>query len=111
MSAVLIVEDEAGLREGLAGAVQTLGHRAMAAAGLGEARRLLQSESVDCVLLDIRLRDGDGLDLLREIRAGRWRDIPVMVTYHPSYLLRAYNQAAKREAWEDLKKLIHFVYD
>jgi DNA polymerase len=41
----------------------------------------------------------------------RWRDIPVMVTYHPSYLLRAYNQAAKREAWEDLKKLIHFVYD
>jgi uracil-DNA glycosylase len=41
----------------------------------------------------------------------QWRDIPVMVTYHPSYLLRAYNQAAKREAWEDLKKLIHFVYD
>ena len=40
-----------------------------------------------------------------------WRGIPVMVTYHPSYLLRAYNQAAKREAWEDLKKLIHFVYD
>jgi DNA polymerase len=41
----------------------------------------------------------------------QWRGIPVMVTYHPSYLLRAYNQAAKREAWEDLKKLIHFVYD
>jgi DNA polymerase len=41
----------------------------------------------------------------------RWRDIPVMVTYHPSYLLRAYNQAAKREAWEDLKKVLHFVYD
>jgi uracil-DNA glycosylase len=41
----------------------------------------------------------------------QWRDIPVMVTYHPSYLLRAYNQAAKREAWEDLKKLLHFVYD
>ena len=40
-----------------------------------------------------------------------WREIPVMVTYHPSYLLRAYNQVAKREAWEDLKKLIHFVYD
>ena len=41
----------------------------------------------------------------------KWRDIPVMVTYHPSYLLRAYNQAAKREAWEDLKKVLHFVYD
>lgn len=41
----------------------------------------------------------------------KWRDVPVMVTYHPSYLLRPYNQDAKREAWEDLKKALHFVYD
>lgn len=41
----------------------------------------------------------------------KWHDIPVMVTYHPSYLLRQYNQTAKREAWEDLKTLLHFVYD
>jgi uracil-DNA glycosylase family 4 len=41
----------------------------------------------------------------------KWNDIQVMVTYHPSYLLRAYNQDAKREAWEDLKKLLHYVYD
>jgi DNA polymerase len=40
-----------------------------------------------------------------------WRNIPVMVTYHPSFLLRGYNQEAKREAWEDLKKVLHFVYD
>jgi len=41
----------------------------------------------------------------------KWRDIPVMVTYHPSYLLRPYNQNAKKEAWEDLKKVLHYVYD
>jgi len=41
----------------------------------------------------------------------QWRDIPVMVTYHPSFLLRGYNQAARREAWEDLKKVLHAVYD
>jgi DNA polymerase len=41
----------------------------------------------------------------------RWRDIPVMPTYHPSFLLRPYNQNAKREAWEDLKKVLHYVYD
>jgi DNA polymerase len=41
----------------------------------------------------------------------QWRDVPVMVTYHPSYLLRPYNQDAKREAWEDLKKVLHFVCD
>ena len=41
----------------------------------------------------------------------KWNDIPVMITYHPSYLLRQYNQTARREAWEDLKTLLHFVYD
>jgi DNA polymerase len=40
-----------------------------------------------------------------------WRDIPVMVTYHPSFLMRGYNPAAKKEAWEDLKKVLHYVYD
>ncbi|MGA3259303.1 MAG: uracil-DNA glycosylase family protein [Bryobacteraceae bacterium] len=45
---------------------------------------------------------------------GKWlecRGIQVMVSYHPSYLLRPYNQDAKREAWEDLKKVLRFVYD
>lgn len=41
----------------------------------------------------------------------KWRDIPLLVTFHPSYLLRPYNQSAKRDAWDDLKKLLHYVYD
>jgi DNA polymerase len=40
-----------------------------------------------------------------------WRGIPVMPTYHPSFLLRPYAQERKREAWEDLKKVLHYVYD
>lgn len=40
-----------------------------------------------------------------------WRGIPVMVTWHPSYLLRQVNQTAKRESWEDLKKAFHLAYD
>jgi len=40
-----------------------------------------------------------------------WRDIPVMPTYHPSFLLRSVSPNAKREAWEDLKKVLHYVYD
>lgn len=38
---------------------------------------------------------------------GRWhryRDIPAVVTYHPSYLLRA--PAAKKDAWDDLQMLM-----
>jgi DNA polymerase len=52
----------------------------------------------------------DGVTKLRG-KWFKWRDIPLMVTYHPSYLLRPYNQSAKREAWEDLKKVLHYVYD
>jgi uracil-DNA glycosylase len=56
------------------------------------------------------LHTKDGVTKLR----GNWYDwngIPVMVTYHPSFLLRAYNANAKREAWEDLKKVLHHCYD
>ena len=79
MNTVLIVEDEPGLREGLVAAVQSLGCRGLGAAGLAEARRLLAGDGIDCVLLDIRLRDGDGLHLLEELRQGPHRDIPVIV--------------------------------
>jgi uracil-DNA glycosylase family 4 len=41
----------------------------------------------------------------------QWNKIPLMVTYHPSYLLRPYNQNAKREAWEDLKAVLRQVYN
>ena len=56
------------------------------------------------------LNTKDGVTRLRG-KWHTWRDIQVMVTYHPSYLLRPYNQNAKKEAWEDLKKVLHYVYD
>src|SRR5271165_3061802 len=52
----------------------------------------------------------DGVTRLRG-KWHKWHDIPVMVTFHPSYLLRPYNQNAKKEAWEDLKTVLHYVYD
>jgi DNA polymerase len=56
------------------------------------------------------LNTKDGVTRLRG-KWHKWHDIPLMVTFHPSYLLRPYNQEAKREAWEDLKKVLHYVYD
>ena len=66
--AVLIVEDEPGLRTGLADVVRTMGGEPLPAAGVSEARAIVAARPVDCVLLDIRLRDGDGLDYLTELR-------------------------------------------
>src|ERR1700728_2662542 len=77
--AVLIVDDETGVREGLVRAVASRGYRTVAAASLADARAALEKEEIDCVLLDIRLKDGDGLDLLRELRAGKHRETPVIM--------------------------------
>jgi len=74
----------------------TLNPRAICALGATAARALLGAK--------------EGIMKMRG-RWHHWRDIPVMPTYHPSYLLRPYNQNAKREAWEDLKKVLHYVYD
>ena len=76
--------------------LQVLKPKAICALGSTAAKALLNTK--------------DGVTRLRG-KWHKWRDIPVMVTYHPSYLLRPYNQDAKREAWEDLKKVLHYVYD
>jgi DNA-binding NtrC family response regulator len=77
---VLIVEDEQGLREGLVAAVERIGCRGVAAQGLKEAREAMGAGPVDCVLLDIRLKDGDGLAFLGELRKSGKTDVPVVVT-------------------------------
>jgi DNA-binding NtrC family response regulator len=79
VSTVLIVEDERGVREGLSRAIEKLGHQPAPAESLAQARQVLQQRPIDCVLLDIRLKDGDGLTLLRELRNGPQREVPVIV--------------------------------
>ncbi len=40
----------------------------------------------------------------------KWEDFPVMPTYHPSYLLRGVHPDKKREAFNDLKAVLEYVY-
>lgn len=80
MPTVLIVEDERAIRDGLVRAIGRAGNDTVAAGTIAEARSVLAKTVVDCVLLDIRLPDGDGLALLSEIRAAHPRMPVIMAT-------------------------------
>ena len=46
--------------------------------------------------------------VMRELR-GRWhshQDTPLMITYHPSYLLRNQSPSEKRKVWEDMLQVL-----
>jgi DNA-binding NtrC family response regulator len=69
MANVLIVDDDAALREGLAETVADLGHAPRVAASGREALAVLTADEIDCVLLDLRKPGGmDGIEVLRRIR-------------------------------------------
>lgn len=83
---VLIVDDHPLFRRGLVQLLRTIpafvlvGEAASGAEGLELARELRP----DLVLLDLNMRDGDGLDMLRGLRAARSEARVVMVTVSDS---------------------------
>ena len=75
---VLIVDDEPDLLELVSLTLSRMNLQARTAADVGTARRLLKSEKFDLCLTDMRLPDGDGLDLVAWIQQNR-ADLPVAV--------------------------------
>jgi two-component system response regulator PilR (NtrC family) len=75
---ILIVDDEADLRELLEITVLKMGLDSDCAANLAEARACLSRKDYALVITDMRLPDGTGIELVRELANGR-RQIPVSV--------------------------------
>jgi two-component system, NarL family, response regulator DevR len=82
---ILLVEDNVQFRADFARALR----RAIAAepldvvfveaGSLAEARARLREGGLDAALIDVRLPDGDGLDLVRELSDGAGGHIPTLV--------------------------------
>jgi two-component system NtrC family response regulator len=80
MAQILVADDDRAFREVLSETLIDLGHNVRTAAlgeeTLNEARR----EAVDLLLLDLRLPDIDGLEVLRRLRVPPFRvDLPVVI--------------------------------
>jgi DNA-binding response OmpR family regulator len=79
VTAVLVVEDDPQVAASLRALLEREGYAVRLAATLAEARRALASRAdpVGAMLLDWRLPDGEGIDLLKELRLTS--DLPVLM--------------------------------
>jgi len=75
---ILVVEDDAALREAVCDTLELAGQSVLAAGGGDEALQLLASSEVSLVVSDVRMLPMDGITLLKEIRS-RLPQLPVVL--------------------------------
>lgn len=113
MATILIIDDDAALREGLAETLTDLGHTPRMASSGREGLAALSGE-VDAVLLDLRMPGGiDGIEVLRRIRSHREAPPVVMLTAFASaentieaMRLGAFDHLTKPIGRDELKALL-----
>ena len=81
---ILVVDDEPDLLTLYELALIREGHQVQCAANLAEARSALAADTFDVLITDMRLPDGLGMELLREISAARRPERSIMVTAYGS---------------------------
>ena len=81
---LLIVEDESSLRELLARALRKEQYVVETASTYAEASDKLAAYSYDCILLDIMLPDGNGLQLLERLRRADKRENVIIISARDS---------------------------
>jgi two-component system, OmpR family, response regulator len=76
---ILIVDDDAGIREMLHDYLIRQGLRVTAVADGQQMRKVLESNRIDLVVLDLMLPHEDGISLCRELRAPGRMPIPIVM--------------------------------
>jgi two-component system KDP operon response regulator KdpE len=74
---ILVVDDEAAILRFLKPALEANGYDVTAAGTVDEAMKRIARELPEIVVLDLGLPDGDGKDVIRQVR--QWSDVPIVV--------------------------------
>jgi DNA-binding NtrC family response regulator len=99
---LLIIDDERSIREACREVAQSLGFNAVAADSAEHAYRLLETQTVDAVLLDLRLPGAGGLEAMRRIKERRPEAIVIVVTGYGT--VQTAVQAMKNGAYDYVTK-------
>jgi two-component system KDP operon response regulator KdpE len=74
---VLVVDDEPAILRFLTPALEANNYLLMSAGTVAEALKRIAADTPDIVVLDLGLPDGDGKDVIRQVRT--WSDVPIIV--------------------------------
>jgi two-component system response regulator AtoC len=123
---ILVVDDEPGVRKGIAQVLSDQGHAVRTAADGKEALALMAEATPNLVLLDVRLPGLDGIELLKIIRQEHPEAGVIMITAYPNiegaveciklgaldYVVKPFRiddlEAAVKKALETLKEGLAF---
>lgn len=99
---ILLIDDEASLREMLTIFLGQQGYRVTAASSVADGRAAASREDFDAILCDVRMPDGSGIDLLPHLKEAQPRAPVLIITAHASHQDAV--EAMKRGALDYISK-------
>ena len=109
MAKILIVDDEEGIRMLYAMELQDEGYEVITLPDGKDLMEVVETQEPDCIVLDIKMREYNGLDLLQQIRRKHY-DLPVILNSAYSSFkvdlkrLRRTIMLSKALTWVNLKR-------
>ena len=107
---VIVLEDDPIIRKNLEQQFRSRGYDVASAPTLAAARQYLAKDSFDLVVADVKLPDGDGTDLLRQMQSRPVKPIVIMISGHASVESAvdcmkhgAFDYLIKPFSWEQLE--------
>ena len=99
---ILVVDDEPSMLEFISLLLEEVGYEVTTAGSVKEGRQIFSEGDFDLVLCDIIMPDGNGLDLLRDIKAQNAATSVIMMTAYTS--TKSAIEAMKRGAYDYVSK-------
>lgn len=104
-SCILIVDDEAAMREGLAECFVAEGYEVATADGVAAAQRLLGQRVFDLLITDLVMPGRDGMELLSAAQSARPELPVIMITGHSTVATAV--EAMRKGAFDYIAKPFH----